>query len=107
MGDSAITEDWLRDVGFRYHTLDRAPNRHWLLWCGGQPGSLQSFEDLGVEVMLDHDHEKRPFFYCWLRGDYSGRYSRFIHIRHMSMQAELIRLVEAITGQDWNPENHW
>lgn len=106
--DLPITEDWLREVGFKWHTIERSPNKHWLLWCGAlESNSFQSFEDLGVELMLDQDLDKQPIFYCWLRGDYSSRYSRFIHIRQMRHQRELIRLLEAITGQDWNPENHW
>ncbi len=29
-----ITEDWLYAVGFRWHQLDRQPNKQWLLWLG-------------------------------------------------------------------------
>ena len=42
---------------------------------------------------------------CWLRRDTAGRYSRFIHIRRVKMQSDVIVLIEALTGQTWDPSN--
>lgn len=108
--EQRITEDWLRSVGFKWHQFDRQPEKQWVLWLGGalrEPdGSRGMFcgtEDLGVELaynsMFDH-------WYCWIRCDSSHRYHRFIHIRHMREQSDLIRLIEALTGQQWRPENN-
>jgi hypothetical protein len=42
---------------------------------------------------------------CWLRRDTAGRYSRFIHIRRVKMQSDVIVPIEALTGQTWDPSN--
>lgn len=99
-----ITEDWLKSVGFKWHQFDRQPNKHWLLWIGGSVGDrITSFEDMGVELAPTMN---RDSWFCWLRSDTAGRYHRFIHIRHIRTQDELIRIVEALTGRDWNPDNN-
>lgn len=98
-----ITEEWLREVGFTWHSVERSP-RHWLLWMGALTGRpFESFEDLGVELSADVSGVN---WFCWLRADYSGRYSRFIHVRQLRDRDELIRLIEALTDQEWNPANH-
>ena len=98
--EAPITEAWLSQVGFKWHSIERSPSKHWLLWCGALTGrAFESFEDLGIELSLDTSPVDSGFFYCWLRADYSGRYSRFLHIRHMRYQREVIRLIEAITDQ--------
>lgn len=106
-----ITEDWLKSVGFKWHQFDRQPNKQWLLWLGDamNGGGFSSFEDIGVELASGAWNQKRDDhedWYCWLRGDSSHRYHRFIHVRHIRFQHELIRLVEGLTGQDWDPANH-
>lgn len=108
-----ITEDWLREVGFKWHQLDRQPHKHWLLWLGdairAKDGSLTSYEDIGVEVAYGSyaGRDKPDGWFCWLRSDAAGRYHRFIHLRHLDLRAELVAIVEAISGQPWNTENHW
>ena len=102
-----ITEEWLREVGFRWHQFDRQPNKHWLLWLGdalreGEKWAFTSYEDLGIELAPNHDGT----WFCWLRDDAGGRYHRFIHIRHLSMRGEVIQLIVAMTGCSWTPENH-
>lgn len=98
-----ITEEWLKEVGFRWHQLERQPSKHWLLWLGGAIEEfLQSIEDLGVEVASD----LRGGWYCWIRADTSHRYSRFVHVRHIRERREVIAIVEALSGQPWNPANH-
>jgi hypothetical protein len=100
-----ITAEWLKSVGFRWHQLDRQPTPHWLLWLGDATGDrVTSFEDLGIELAAwTHDEE----WLCWLRADTSARYHRFIHIRHLTTCDEVIALVVALTGQPWNPDNHY
>lgn len=100
-----IAEDWLRAVGFKWHNLERQPDKHWLLWLGGATRGDQMFaghEDLGVEVTPSRD----GMWFCWLRSDVAHRYSRFLHVRHLRTRVELIKLIEALTGQTWNPANN-
>ena len=33
----------------------------------------------------------------------AGKYSRFLHVRHLSRQEEVVALIEALTGRKWNP----
>lgn len=106
-----ITEDWLREVGFKWHQFERQPNKQWLLWLGDamNGGGFSSFEDIGVELAAgayDHKCDDHDAWFCWLRGDSAHRYHRFIHVRHLRYRHELIRLVEGLTGQTWNPANH-
>lgn len=100
-----ISEDWLRSVGFKWHQFERQPDKHWLLWLGDSAGQgrLTSYEDIGIEVAPGTADNG---WFCWLRSDAAGRYHRFIHLRHLLCQRDLIVLVEAIGGQKWNPENH-
>ena len=100
-----ITEDWLKESGFKWRQFDRQSNKHWVLWLGDSMGMHVSFEDIGIE--LQHcNWRDEDWWYCWLRSDTAGRYHRFIHVRRLVTRAELIRLIEGLTGQDWNPENN-
>jgi hypothetical protein len=111
MNDKPITEDWLRESGFKWHQLDRQPGKHWLLWLGdavrARDGSLMSYEDIGIELGPDAytGRDKPEAWFCWFRSDAAGRYHRFIHLRHLRWQREVIALVEAISGQAWDPAN--
>jgi len=101
-----ITEDWLRACGFRWSQEDRQPHKHWLLWladaCVDREGRrVSASDDLGIELTLGINGE--PWWYCWVRADYAGRYTRFLHIRHMTTQAEVVQLIEAMTGRPWDP----
>ncbi|WP_315742781.1 MULTISPECIES: hypothetical protein [unclassified Bradyrhizobium] len=105
MSHEPISEDWLKSVGFKWHQFDRQPDKHWLLWLGGglrQRPSLTDMEDLGIEIAPCYNGE----WFCWLRSDMAGRYHRFIHLRHIATRADLIQIVEAISGRPWTPENH-
>jgi hypothetical protein len=31
----------------------------------------------------------------------------FLHLRHIARRSELVQIVEALSGQKWNPENHF
>jgi len=104
MSDEPITEDWLREVGFKWHQFDRQPDKHWLLWLGRAiDDRMTGAEDLGLEVApIRHDDE----WFCWLRSDACYRYHRFIHLRHLKTRGELIAIVSALTGKPWNPVLH-
>lgn len=105
-----ITEDWLRSVGFKWHQFDRQPEKHWLLWLGNAlPGRLTSFEDLGLELTSGaYEGPGQPTsWFCWLRDDAGGRYHRFIHLRHLKTTHDVAWIAEAISGQRWDPANHW
>jgi len=97
-----ITEEWLKSVGFKWHQFDRQPDKQWLLWLGDfcSPGAT---EDLGIELAPGVSDGA---WFCWLRSDCSSRYSRFLHIRHMKVKGDVIRLVVALTDSSWSPENH-
>jgi hypothetical protein len=100
-----ITEEWLKSVGFKWHQFDRQPSKQWLLWCG-IPNQQDNWgvdsQDIGVELSEGRDGS----WFVWLRSDTAHRYSRFLHVRHMRRQDELVKLVEAVTGLPWKPENH-
>lgn len=100
----AISEDWLKSVGFKWHQFDRQPTKQWLLWCGiRSEKSWTDSEDIGVELSAGRDGS----WFCWARSDCAHRYSRFLHIRHIEFQDEVVRLVEVFTGLPWNPANHF
>ena len=109
-----ITEDWLKESGFKWHQLERQPWKHWTLWLAGAFREfLVSDEDLGIELtpvwFVKADGAlggNVGEWFCWLRADTSHRYSRFIHVRYLKTCAEVIQLVEALTGIPWNPANH-
>lgn len=107
MIDLPIDEAWLKEVGFKWHQLERQTSKHWLLWLGAavrsHDDSLTDDEDIGIEVAAGIGDRG---WFCWLRSDAAGRYHRFIHLRHLHTRTDLIRIVEAISGFQWNPENH-
>lgn len=109
MNDELITAEWLHEIGFRWHQLDRQPDKHWLLWLGNALGRMTSFEDLGMELAPGaYEGPNQPTsWFCWLRADTSHRYSRFLHVRHLKTRAEVTRLIEALSGQPFQATNTW
>lgn len=108
-GHYPITEDWLREVGFRWHDVERSPGKHWTLWLGSaaaDEGQQMVMSD-GLIIELSKVSEKFDQWFVWIRADYAGRYTRFVHVRHMRYQHEVIKLIEAMTGQDWDRANVW
>lgn len=103
-----ITEEWLKEVGFRWHQFDRQPNKQWLLWLGDclrEEGGwcFTGTEDLGIELAYNKSSDN---WFCWVRSDAAHRYHRFIHIRHLKVKGDVIQMVVALTGHDWMPKNH-
>lgn len=102
---NALTEEWLKSVGFKWHQLERQSDKQWLLWLGDavrEGNGFTSYSDLGIELTTNCNGK----WHCWLRSDAGGIYSRFLHIRYLRTQQELIQLCEALTGQKWDPLNH-
>ncbi len=105
-----ITEDWLRSTGWKWHDMERSPRKHWLLWLAPacvdpreKSGHLFACtEDLGIEMTYDPQSD---FWFCWIRADYAGRYCRFLHVRHLTKQEEVVRLIEALTGRTFEPKD--
>lgn len=111
VGDLPITEEWLKEVGFKWHQIERQPDKQWCLWMGrciDHPDNWSSPEDFGIEICAGaySGPGRSPRWFCWFRGDSAGRYHRFIHVRHLSTQAEVIHIIEALSGREWKPENH-
>lgn len=105
--DIPITEDWLRDSGFRWHQLERQPSKMWTLWLGDCTRTgISSFEDLGIEIADNGNYPEAGYWTVFLRSDSAHRYSRFIHIRYIRFQREAIALIEALTGQTWDSNNN-
>ena len=109
-----ITEGWLKSVGFKWNQIDRQNTKHWTLWLGGCRGHGQRWhfndaEDIGIELGFGAyaGPDQPEEWFCWFRGDTAGRYHRFIHVRHLRFQDEVIALVSAISGMPWNPANHF
>jgi hypothetical protein len=119
-----ISEDWLKSVGFKWSQFDRQPSKMWTLWLGGclecpadgeeDRRTWRSSDDEGFAIELTYHYgpdqvatdPRDDFWFCWFRSDTAGRYHRFIHVRHLRYQHEVIALVQAIGGREWKPENH-
>ncbi len=103
-----ITEDWLRDSGFKWEQLERQPSKHWLLWIADacidpvERRMFSSHDDLGIELAKD---DRESWWYCWIRADFGGRYSRFLHVRHVTKISEVIAIIEALTGRKFEPSD--
>jgi len=108
--DGWLTEAWLREVGFKWHWFAGQPHKHWLLWLGyglqESHASTSNAEDIGIELSIGRNG-KTPWWFCWLRSGGEHTCNRLIHVRHMSTKRDVALLVEGITGQRWNPENHY
>lgn len=104
-GDALLTESWLKENGFKWHQLDRQPDKHWLLWLGAviSDSAFSSIEDLGIEVAPYGRND--PRWFCWLRSDCAHRYSRFLHLRHIRTERDLVWIIQAITGVEFKAEN--
>lgn len=106
--DALLTEEWLRESGFKWEQLDRQPSKHWLLWLADaciDPVERRMFaspDDLGIELAKN---DREPWWFCWMRADYAGRYSRLIHIRHVMKVSEVVAIIEAMTGRKFEAKD--
>lgn len=103
-----ITEDWLKEIGFKWHEVERS-GKHWILWIGSSLANNpakgyrhSSFDDFGIELSK---FGKDDGYMCFYRADYAGRYSRFIFCRDIWTQEQLIRLIEALTDIPFDKQN--
>lgn len=104
--DLLLSEDWLKTVGFKWHEFERQGGKHWLLWLGDVVRDGNGFsctEDLGVEVASGRDLS----WFCWLRADYAGRYSRFLHLRSLRTRRDLAEVIVGVTGVEFDPSCCW
>lgn len=97
----AITEDWLASVGFKYREPgERQQFRHWTLTFS-EPDDYGMYIETTMPGCLNasggHIGADRGWF-LWL-----GRERKFIHLRHVYEQEEIVALVEALTGAKWEP----
>lgn len=98
-----ISDDWLRAADFKWHQFDRQPSKQWVLWIGGAVHGHSS-DELGIEVAeIGRDGE----WFCWIRSDFAGRYSRMLHVRHVKTRGEIMLLFEGLTNVAWNTANHF
>lgn len=105
--DNTLTEDWLRDAGFKWEQFDRQPSKHWVLSIATacidphEKGRRMwaAPDDLRIEVA--YNDGEQPYWFCWLRSDFAGRYARLIHLRHITTIKELVTIIEAVTGRDF------
>lgn len=102
-----ITEDWLRSTGFKWEQGERQPYKHWFLWIGRAIPDVSDgwsgADELAIEV--SKGNAEGTWWYFWLRSDLGGRYSQFIHVRHLSTIGQLTRFIEAVTDRPWDPAN--
>lgn len=104
--NALITEDWLRDCGFKWEQHKRQDTKHWLLWIGAaclDYDRTAMHDSLGIE--LSAINQSDPAFetywglwHCWIRNDIAGRYARIIHVRYLRLQSEVESLISALTG---------
>lgn len=100
-----ITEEWLRDCGFKWEQHERQPSKHWLLWIGSACLDYDRTSDpdsLGIEL-AEMGRTDTRLWYCWIRSDIAGRYARLIHVRYVYLQSEVESIIQALTGRkvDW------
>lgn len=105
-----IDEEVLRIAGFKWDQRDRQPTKHWLLWIGDarkdasnpEGRAFCSSDELGIEL-ASSSCPGDEWWYCWIRCDFAGRYSRFLHVRHVAKWGDVIGIIEGLTGRQFNP----
>lgn len=100
MSTELISYAWLKDVGFRCRAKSRGTNGSWRIWISEELGS----DDLGLELAVVPGSDSTEWN-CWL-GNASGRFERFLRMRPMRTQGDVIRLVEGLSGLAWEPAHH-
>ena len=96
-----ITEEWLAEVGFKYRDpVERQIFRHWTLTFS-EPSDHGLYIETTMPGVINRQGKHigtEHGWFVWL-----GRESKFFHTRHMVYRHEMIALVEALTGQPWEP----
>lgn len=104
--DDPISEEWLKEIKLEPRTLKGDKFKHWFLWIGACiPGAVQFFgnESLALELSQDDQDEKR--YFCWLVQDYNKPgCAKSIFMRFLFNKGDFILLLEAITGEEWDPQ---
>ncbi len=107
-----LTDEWLGNIGFKWHQGERQPTKHWRLFLGfaiDEP--WRGAGELAIEVAAHGFGANRHgvdigatgAFFCWVLSVDSLQ--KFVSIRDLRTQQELIALVEALTGCPWIPAN--
>lgn len=107
---TAITEEWLRECGFKWEQGARQPTKMWVLWLGGAClNSRVTYDstDLGIMLSQGLSYADDELWNCWIRSDFAGRYSKVIHARYMKETCEVVALIEALIGRTFLRENVW
>lgn len=103
--DDPISEQWLKEIKMESRTLKCDKFKHWFLWIGACiPGAVQFFgnESLALELSQDDQNENR--YFCWLVQDHNKPgCAKSIFMRFLFNKGDFILLLEALTGQEWNP----
>lgn len=100
---SEITEEWLAEVGFKYREPgERQSFRHWTLTFD-EPDDYGLYLETTMSGWMndrgEHVNADRGWF-LWLGRTDSNR---FLHLRHVFYQSEIVAIVEALAGQPWEP----
>ena len=102
--DEPLTEEWLASVGFKYRDPHgRQPFKHWAI-------KFNEKNDYGLEIETTkpgwiNQHGEHigadGGWFLWIKREH-----KHIHLRHILTRAEMIQIIEAISGLPWNPNNH-
>ena len=98
---SEITEEWLASVGFKYRAPDeRQQWKHWTLTFS-EPDDHGLYLETTAPGWLNRNGEHinaDSGWFLWI-----GRGTQCNRTRHVYEQSEIVAMVEALTGQKWEP----
>jgi hypothetical protein len=101
-GEIEITREWLHEVGF-------GRDDPWSLWLregtGTSTSDLVEAGMIAVELSPVPEHEGRWF--CRLRTHMLDGLNHAVLLRQIARRRDLVDIVEAISGQSWDPANHF
>ena len=103
---SLITSDWLQELGFRKQWTRDTSGPNFVLWLGDSRQAFVGTDDLGLELSTYDERgvpSDDPRWFCWLRSDVSQSRGRFCFVRYLRKRHELVNLIEAITGEVFDP----
>lgn len=98
---TALTEEWLGEVGFKYREPgERQAWRHWTLTFS-EPDDHGMYLETTKPGWLNRNGEHIGADHGWFL--WLGRSTQLIHLRHVTEREEIVAVVEALTGQKWEP----